>query len=108
MLELVGADGAASVHELASGADVAEYAPQSIGLTLSEGKQILAEARRHLVQAQAGEHCRRRRICQRCQARRPPKDVDAQDLSDQVAQGPSLACGFYNVWASHLICIHCE
>jgi hypothetical protein len=75
MLELVGADGAASVHELASGADVAEYAPQSIGLTLSEGRRILAEAQRHLVRAQAGEHCRRRRICQRCQAGRPLKDV---------------------------------
>ena len=35
VLELVGADGAAAVHEV-SGAAVAEYTPRLIGLTLAE------------------------------------------------------------------------
>src|SRR6202012_5567081 len=74
MLELVGAVGTTSVREVGGGAPVAEYAPQTIGLTLAGGKQILAETQRLLVQAQTEEHCRRRRVCQRCQARRPLKD----------------------------------
>lgn len=80
MLELVGADGTISVRELGGGAPVAEYAPRTIGLTLAEGKQILAETQRHLVQAQTEEHCRRRRVCERCQARRPLKDVRSRRL----------------------------
>jgi hypothetical protein len=41
---------------------VAEYAPQMIGLTLEEGKHLLAALQVHLVQAQAEDHsCRRRR-----------------------------------------------
>jgi hypothetical protein len=80
MLELVGEDGTVSVRELGGGAPVAEYAPQTIGLTLAEGKQILAETQRHLVQAQTEDHCRRRRVCQRCQARRPLKDVRSRRL----------------------------
>jgi hypothetical protein len=59
---------------------VAEYAPRTIGLTLAEGKQILAETQRHLVQAQTEDHCRRRRVCQRCQARRPLKDRRSRRL----------------------------
>jgi hypothetical protein len=80
MLELVGADGTIAVRELGGGAAVAEYAPRSIGLTVAEGKQILAETQRHLVQAQTKEHCRRRQICQRCQSRRPLKDVRSRRL----------------------------
>jgi hypothetical protein len=66
VLELVGADGAVSVCEIGGGAAVAEYAPRTIGLRLAEGKQIFAETQRYLVQAQTDEHCRRRRVCQRC------------------------------------------
>ena len=80
MLELVGEDGTVSVRELSGGAPVAEYAPRTIGLTLAEGKQILAATQRHLVQAQTEDHCRRRRVCQRCQARRPLKDVRSRRL----------------------------
>ena len=80
MLELVGEDGTVSVRELGGGAPVAEYAPQTIGLTLAEGKQILAETQRHRVQAQTEDHCRRRRVCQRCQARRPLKDRRSRRL----------------------------
>jgi hypothetical protein len=49
VLELVGADGTVGVHEISGAAAVAEYAPQMIGLTLTEGKQMLAAVQRHLV-----------------------------------------------------------
>ena len=42
MLELVGPDGIVGVHEVGGRAAVAEYAPQMIGLTLEEGKHLLA------------------------------------------------------------------
>lgn len=80
MLELVELDGTIAVRELGCGAAVAEYTPQMVGLTLAQGKQILAETQRHLVQAQTEQHCRRRQICQRCQARRPLKDVRSRRL----------------------------
>jgi hypothetical protein len=53
MLELVGPDGIVGVHEVGGRAAVAEYAPQMIGLTLEEGKHMLAALQVHLVQAQA-------------------------------------------------------
>jgi hypothetical protein len=71
VLELVGADGTAAVHEVSGGAAVAEYAPRLIGLTLAEGKHMLAAVQRHLVEAQTEDHCRRRRCCQRCGMQRP-------------------------------------
>jgi hypothetical protein len=42
MLELVGPDGIVGVHEVGGRASVAEYAPRLIGLTLEEGKDLLA------------------------------------------------------------------
>jgi hypothetical protein len=42
-----------------------------LGLTMAEGKMTLAGLQRHLVQAQAEEHCRRRRRCDYCGAQRP-------------------------------------
>jgi hypothetical protein len=42
MLELVEPDGTIGVHEVGDRAAVAEYAPQIIGLTLEEGKHLLA------------------------------------------------------------------
>jgi len=74
MLELVGADGTVGVHEVGGRAAVAEYAPRMIGLTLEEGKHLLAALQVHLVQAQAEDHSCRRRRCQRCGAQRPLKD----------------------------------
>jgi hypothetical protein len=72
MLELVRPDGTVVVHEVGGRAAVAEYAPQMIGLTLAVGKQVLAGLQVHLVRAQAEDHCRRRRRCQRCGAQRDP------------------------------------
>jgi hypothetical protein len=80
VLELVGADGTVGVHEVSGGAAVAEYAPRMIGLTLAEGKHMLAAVQHHLVQAQAEDHCRRRRRCQRCGGQRPLKDLRSRRL----------------------------
>ena len=80
MLELVGPDGTVGVHEVGGRAAVAEYAPQMIGLTLEEGKHLLAALQVHLVQAQAEDHSRRRRRCQRCGALRPLKDHRSRRL----------------------------
>src|SRR5271165_3620919 len=80
VLELVEADGTARVHEVSGGAAVAEYTPRIIGLTLAEGKHLLAAVQRHLVQAQTEDHCRRRRRCQRCGAQRPLKDQRSRRL----------------------------
>ena len=55
MLELVGPDGTVVVHEVGGRAAVAEYAPQMIGLTLADGKRVLAGCRSILFK-------RRRRI----------------------------------------------
>ena len=51
-----------------------------IGLTLEEGKHLLAALQVHLVQAQAENHSRRRRRCQRCGAQRPLKDQRSRRL----------------------------
>jgi hypothetical protein len=80
MLELVGPDGIVGVHEVGGRAAVPEYAPRLIGLTLEEGKHLLAALQVHLVQAQAEDHCRRRRRCQRCGAQRPLKDQRSRRL----------------------------
>ena len=60
MLELVGPDGIVCGHEVCGCAAVAEYAPKMIGLTLEEGKHLLAALQVHLAQAQAEDHSRRR------------------------------------------------
>jgi hypothetical protein len=80
MLELVGPDGTVGVHEVGGRAAVAEYVPQMIGLTLEEAKHLLAALQVHLVQAQAEDHSRRRRRCQRCGSQRPLKDQRSRRL----------------------------
>src|SRR5271168_5144188 len=80
MLELVGPDGIVGAHEVGGRAAVAEYAPRMIGLTQEEGKHLLAALQVHLVQAQAEDHCRHRRRCQRCGAQRPLKDQRSRRL----------------------------
>jgi len=79
-LEVVGPDGVVGVHDVGGRAAVAEYAPRLIGLTLEEGKNLLAALQVHLVQAQAEDHCRHRRRCQRCGAQRPLKDQRSRRL----------------------------
>jgi len=80
MLELIGPDGAVVVHEVGGREAPTEYAPRMIGLTLEEGKHLLAALQVHLVQAQTEDHSRRRRRCQRCGAQRPLKDQRSRRL----------------------------
>ncbi len=81
IVELTGADEVVCVHEVsAGGGTTTGYSPEKIGLTLAEGKRTLAGLQRHLVQAQAEDHCRGRRRCPRCGSKRPIKDVRTRRL----------------------------
>ena len=42
VMEVTGADGAVGIHEIGGGARIDEYSPRSVGLTLAEGKLVLA------------------------------------------------------------------
>ena len=64
MIELAGGEGTVQLHEVsAGGSAAAECSAETLGLTVAEGKETLAGLQRHLVRAQAEEHCRRRRRC---------------------------------------------
>jgi hypothetical protein len=82
MIELAGAEGTVQLHEVsAGGSTTAECSAETLGLTVAEGKETLAGLQRHLVQAQAEEHCRRRRRCDYCGAQRPLKDFRGRRLT---------------------------
>jgi len=67
LLELTGANGHVETRELATGhRPTSAIAPEAVGLTLAEGKSVLAAMQTRLVQAQADEYCDHRRICSRC------------------------------------------
>src|SRR5215218_8631334 len=75
MLELAGSDSTPQMHEVGAGERSATgHTAATLGLSLAEGKAILAAVQRHLVTAQVDEHCRSRRRCDRCGAQRPLKD----------------------------------
>jgi hypothetical protein len=97
MLELVGPDGVVGVHEVGGRAAVAEYAPQMFGLTLEEGKHLLAALQVHLVRAQVEDHCRRWRRCQRCGAHRPLKDQRSRRIVSLFGTVEVRAPAFYPV-----------
>ena len=64
MVELIGGDGSVCTHEIGSGGtNTAECSAATVGLTLADGKQILAALQHDLIRAQAEEHCRQRRVC---------------------------------------------
>jgi hypothetical protein len=52
----------------------------TLGLSLAEAKSVLAGLQRHLVQAQAEEHCQARRRCPRCGGQRPLKHQRPRQL----------------------------
>jgi hypothetical protein len=81
VLEVTGTDGAVRTHEIGGGAAVDEYLPHTIGLSLAEGKRLLAGLQLHVIQAQTEDHCGRRRRCQRCGTPRPIKDKRSRRLS---------------------------
>src|SRR4028118_39534 len=81
MLELAGSDGAPQMQEVGAGErSPTGHAAAALGLSLAEGKAILAVVQRHLVAAQVDEHCRSRRRCERCGAQRPLKDLRPRRL----------------------------
>src|SRR5215211_4744772 len=82
MLELAGPDGMPRMHEVGAGERTpAGHTAAALGLSLAEGKAILAAVQRHLVAAQVDEHCRDRRRCDRCGAQRPLKDLRPRRLT---------------------------
>ena len=81
MLELAGPDGTPQMHEVGAGErSPTGHAAAALGLSLEQGKAILAVVQRHLVAAQVDEHCRSRRRCERCGAQRPLKDLRPRRL----------------------------
>ena len=82
MVELTGVEGIVQLHEVsAGGSATAECSAETLGLTMAEGKMTLAGLQRHLVQAQAEEHCRSRRRCDYCGGPRPLKDFRRRRLT---------------------------
>ena len=82
MVELIGGDGSVCTHEIGSGgSNTGEYSAAVVGLTLADGKRILAALQHNLVRAQAEEYCRQRRVCSHCRSQRRLKDVRARRLS---------------------------
>jgi hypothetical protein len=58
--------------------DTAECSASTVGLTLADGKRILADLQHHLVQAQSEDYCRQWRVCSHCRLQLPLKDVRAR------------------------------
>jgi hypothetical protein len=82
VVELGGAEGTVQLHEVSAGGSLtAGCAAETLGLSMAEGKMTLAGLQRHLVQAQADEHCRVRRRCDYCGAQRPLKDFRRRRLT---------------------------
>ena len=66
-IELNGADGTKQTHEVARGGGIDSHSPlDPLGLTLDDGKILLAGVQRHLVQARVAEYCALRRHCSHC------------------------------------------
>jgi hypothetical protein len=81
MVELSGAFGSQQVHEVhVGGSATPGCSAATLGLSLAEAKAVLAGLQRHLVQAQAEEHCQVRRRCPRCGGQRPLKDRRPRQL----------------------------
>ena len=81
IVEVSGAVGAQQVHEVhAGGSATPGCSAATLGLSLAEAKTVLAGPQRHLVQAQAEEHCQIRRRCPRCGGQRPLKDRRPRQL----------------------------
>src|SRR5215203_459148 len=82
VLEVVGAEGVAEMHEIGAGErPPGGHSAATLGLGLEQGKAVLAAVQRHLVAAQVEEHCRNRRRCDRCGASRPLKDLRPRRLT---------------------------
>ena len=71
-IELGGADGTKQTHEVARGGGSDPHSIlDPLGLTLDDGKTLLASVQRHLVQARVAEYSALRRRCSHCRGLRP-------------------------------------
>jgi hypothetical protein len=81
-IELSGADGTMQSQEVARGGCTDPYSTlDPLGLTLNDGKTLLAGVQRHLVQARVAEYSALRRRCSHCQSFRPLKDARTRRLT---------------------------
>ena len=81
-IELSGVDGTKENYEVARGGGTDPHSTlDPLGLTLDDGKALLAGVQRHLVQARVSEYCALRRRCSRCRGLRPLKDTRTRRLN---------------------------
>jgi hypothetical protein len=81
-IELNGADGTKQTHEVARGGGTDPHSPlDPLGLTLDDGKTLLAGVQRHLVQGRVAEYRALRRRCSHCRGVRPLKDRRTRRLN---------------------------
>jgi hypothetical protein len=81
-IELNGADGTKQTHDVARGGGTDPHSPlDPLGLTLDDGKILLAGVQRHLVQGRVAEYSALRRHCSHCRGLRPLKDMRARRLN---------------------------
>ena len=82
LLELTEANGNVETRELVTGhRPTNAMSPAAIGLTLVEGKSILAAMQTQLIQALADGYCQHRRTCSHCGSRRAVKDWRTRQLT---------------------------
>ena len=81
-IELNGADGTKQTHEVARGGGTDPHSPlDPLGLTLDDGKTLLAGVQRYLVQGRVTEYSALRRHCAHCRGLRPLKDTRTRRLN---------------------------
>jgi hypothetical protein len=81
-IELIGADGTTRTHGIVRGGSADPRSTfDPLGLTLDDGKALLAGVQRHLVQARVAEFCALRRRCSHCRGFRPLKDTRTRRLN---------------------------
>ena len=81
-IELSCADGTKQIHDVARGGCADPHSTfDPLGLTLDDGKALLAGVQRHLVQARVAEYRALRRRCSHCQGLRPLKDTRTRRLN---------------------------
>ncbi len=81
-IELSEVDGTKQTHEVAQGGCADPHSTlDTLGLTLDDGKALLAGVQRHLIQARVAEYCALRRRCPHCRGLRSLKDTRTRRLN---------------------------
>lgn len=73
LFQITGDDGIAVTAEEIAAFEKATARPEDVGLSLAEGKALLAAVQGRIVQAQAAAWTARHRCCEACGARRRSK-----------------------------------